>query len=113
MARSPATSDAFTALAEPRRRDLLDAIGDREATVSELVERLGIAQSQASKHLKVLRAVDLVNVRADGKKRWYRVNGAALRPMHDWVGSFADTWNSRLDRLDDLLDELQTQEDPE
>ena len=113
MARSPATSDAFTALAEPRRRDLLDAIGDREATVSELVERLGIAQSQASKHLKVLRAVDLVNVRADGKKRWYRVNGAALRPMHDWVGSFEHTWNSRLDRLDDLLDELQTQEDPE
>lgn len=111
VARTPTTTDAFAALAEPRRRDLLDAIGEREVTVTELVDRLRLAQPQVSKHLGVLRAVDLVHVRAEGKRRWYRVNGAALQPMHDWVGSFERTWNTRLDRLDDLLAELQ--EDPE
>jgi DNA-binding transcriptional ArsR family regulator len=113
VARAPTTTDAFAALAETRRRDLLDAIGEREVTVSDLVDRLGIAQPQVSKHLGVLRAVDLVHVRADGKRRWYRVNGAALRPVHDWLGSFERTWNARLDRLDDLLAELRSQEDPE
>ncbi len=113
MARAPTTTDAFAALAEPRRRDLLDAIGEREVTVTDLVDQLGIAQPQASKHLGVLRAVDLVHVRADGKRRWYRVNGAALRPVHDWVGSFERTWNDRLDRLDDVVAELKSQEEPE
>ncbi len=109
----PTTTDAFAALAEPRRRDLLEAIGEREVTVSELVEKLDIGQPQASKHLRVLRDVDLVHVRAEGKRRWYRVNGAALRPVHDWVGSFERTWNIRLDRLDDLVVGLKSQEDQE
>lgn len=113
MARAPTTTDAFAALAEARRRDLLDAIGEQEVTVGMLVDRLGLAQPQVSKHLGVLRAVDLVHVRADGKLRWYRVNGAALRHVHDWVGSFERTWNARLDRLDDVLAELTSQEDPE
>jgi DNA-binding transcriptional ArsR family regulator len=110
MARSATTTDAFSAVAEPSRRELLDAIGTGEVTVGELVDRLGLTQPQVSKHLAVLRAVGLVLVRADGKHRWYRVNGPALQPIHDWVRTFERTWNARLDRLDDLLAELHSQE---
>ena len=110
MARTPTTADAFNAVAEASRRDLLDALGDGEATVGELVDRLGLSQPQVSKHLGVLRAVGLVLARADGRHRWYRVNGPALKPVHDWVRVFERTWNTRLDRLDDMLAELQTQE---
>lgn len=110
MARTPTTADAFNAVAEGRRRDLLDALGTAEATVGDLVDRLGMTQPQVSRHLGVLRAVDLVAVRVDGRRRWYRVNGPALKPVHDWVGTFADSWNTRLDRLDDVLAELQTKE---
>ena len=76
-----------------------------------LVDRLGLSQPQVSKHLGVLRAVGLVLVRADGRHRWYRVNGPALKPIHDWVGSFERTWNVRLDRLDDVLAELKPKEE--
>jgi DNA-binding transcriptional ArsR family regulator len=109
MARTPTTSDAFNAVAEASRRDLLDALGSGEATVGELVDRLGLTQPQVSKHLGVLREVGLVRVRADGRHRWYRVNGPALKPIHDWVRRFEATWNARLDRLDHLLAELQTE----
>src|SRR3954451_22825592 len=112
MARTATTTDVFNAVAEASRRDLLDALGDGEATVNELVERLGLSQPQVSKHLGVLRAVGLVLVRVDGRRRWYRINGPALRPVHDWVRTFERTWNTRLDRLDDLLVELQPEEDP-
>jgi DNA-binding transcriptional ArsR family regulator len=111
MARTATTTDAFNAVAEAGRRQLLDALGNGEATVGELVDRLGFTQPQVSKHLGVLRAVDLVSVRVDGRHRWYRVNGPALKPVHDWVRSFEHTWNTRLDRLDDLLAELQTTEE--
>jgi DNA-binding transcriptional ArsR family regulator len=111
MARTATTADAFNAVAEASRRDLLDALGTREATVGELVEQLGLSQPQVSKHLGVLRAVDLVEVRVDGRHHWYRVNGPALKPIHDWVRAFERTWNERLDRLDDLLVELQDQEE--
>jgi DNA-binding transcriptional ArsR family regulator len=110
MARSATTTDAFSAVAEASRRALLDAIGTGEVTVGELVDRVGQTQPQVSKHLAVLREVGLVTVRVDGKRRWYRVNGAALRAIHDWVRTFERTWNTRLDRLDDLLAELQDQE---
>ena len=110
MARTATTTDAFNAVAEVSRRDLLDALGSGEATVGELVDRLGLSQPQVSKHLGVLRAVGLVLVRVDGRRRWYRVNGPALKPIHDWVREFERTWNTRLDRLDDLLAELQNQE---
>jgi DNA-binding transcriptional ArsR family regulator len=110
MARSATTTDAFSAVAEASRRELLDAIGDGEVTVGELVDRLGLSQPQVSKHLGVLRAVGLVLVRADGRRRWYRVNGAALKPIHDWTRSFERTWNIRLDRLDDVLAELQSEQ---
>jgi DNA-binding transcriptional ArsR family regulator len=108
VARSATTTDAFSAVAEASRRELLDAIGDGEVTVGELVDRLGLSQPQVSKHLGVLRAVGLVLVRADGRRRWYRVNGAALKPLHDWARSFERTWNVRLDHLDDLLAELRS-----
>ena len=107
MARTATTTDAFNAVAEASRRDLLDAIGTGEVTVGELVARLRLSQPQVSKHLAVLRAVGLVVVRADGRHRWYRVNGPALKPIHDWVRTFERTWNERLDRLDDLLADLQ------
>jgi DNA-binding transcriptional ArsR family regulator len=112
MAPTPTTTDAFNAVAEASRRRLLDALGDGEATVGELVDRVGLSQPQVSKHLGVLRAVGLVAARQDGRRRWYRVNGAALKPVHDWVRTFERTWNARLDRLDDLLGELQSQPDP-
>jgi DNA-binding transcriptional ArsR family regulator len=111
MARTATTTDAFNAVAEEGRRQLLDALADGEATVGELVDRLRFTQPQVSKHLGVLRAVELVSVRADGRRRWYRINGPALKPLHDWVRSFEHTWNARLDRLDDLLAELQTIEE--
>jgi DNA-binding transcriptional ArsR family regulator len=85
-------------------------LGTGEATVGELVERLGLSQPQVSKHLGVLRAVGVVLACADGRHRWYRVNGPALKPIHDWVQPFEHTWNTRLDRLDDLLAELQPEE---
>jgi DNA-binding transcriptional ArsR family regulator len=111
MARSATTTDAFSAVAEPSRRRLLDAIGDEELTVGELVDRVGLTQPQVSKHLAVLREVGLVTVRADGKHRRYRIDGQALRPIHDWVRSFERTWNTRLDRLDDLLGELRAHQE--
>ncbi|MFA4082731.1 ArsR/SmtB family transcription factor [Mycobacteroides salmoniphilum] len=110
MARTPTTADAFNAIAEAGRRDLLSAIGAGEVTVNELVTRTRMGQPQVSKHLGVLRAVDLVRVRSHGRQRFYRVNGAALRPIHDWVAAFERTWNQRLDRLDDLLTELKKEE---
>jgi DNA-binding transcriptional ArsR family regulator len=106
MARAATTTDAFNAIAEVGRRDILSAIGTGEAAVGELVARLQMPQPQVSKHLGVLRAVDLVRCRTVGRHRLYRVNGAGLKPVHDWVQTFAAQWNERLDRLDDLLTDL-------
>ena len=110
MARTPTTTDAFSAVAEVSRRGLLDALGTEEATVGDLVDRLGMGQPQVSKHLAVLRAVGLVSVRAEGRRRWYRVNGPGLRPIFEWARGFESTWNTRLDRLENVLVELQTKE---
>jgi DNA-binding transcriptional ArsR family regulator len=110
MAPTATATDVFTAVAEPGRRALLESLAGGEATVGELVERISLTQPQVSKHLAVLRAVDLVAVRVDGRRHWYRVNGPALKPIHDWVRAFERTWNTRLDRLDDLLVDLQDQE---
>jgi DNA-binding transcriptional ArsR family regulator len=107
MARAATTADVFNAVAEVRRRDILDLLHEGEAAVGDLVERLDLLQPQVSKHLKVLREVDLVRCRTVGRQRLYRVNGAALEPVHDWVRRFEQLWNERYDRLDDYLAELQ------
>ncbi|HEV3230060.1 MAG TPA: metalloregulator ArsR/SmtB family transcription factor [Solirubrobacteraceae bacterium] len=110
MARAATTADAFNAVAEPRRRQILDLVADRERPVGELVELLGLAQPQVSKHLRVLREVGAVSVRDEGRQRLYRVNGRALKPIHDWVKTYEQTWAGRFEALDDVLEELKQQE---
>lgn len=103
MARAATTSDVFNAIAEPARRAVLEALRAGEANVGQIVDVVGLTQPQVSKHLKVLREVDLVASRAVGKERRYRIDAAGLRVVHDWTELFAQLWNDRLDRLDDLL----------
>lgn len=110
MARAATTTDAFNAVAEPRRRQILDALFDGERPVNDLVDLLGLAQPQVSKHLRVLREVGVVDVRDDGRRRLYRLNGHALRPIHDWVKKYERTWSERFDRLDVVLEELKNEE---
>jgi DNA-binding transcriptional ArsR family regulator len=111
MARAATTTDAFNAVAEPRRREILDALGGGERSVNDLVRVLGLAQPQVSKHLRVLREVGAVDVREDGRQRLYRVNGRALKPIHDWVKDYERTWSDRFDQLDLVLEELRQQEE--
>lgn len=106
MARTATTTDVFNAIAEERRRDILDALRSGEAAVGDLVARLDFPQPQVSKHLKVLRHVDLVRCRTEGRRRLYRVNGPALRPLHDWVRRYEALVNDHYDRLDDYVAEL-------
>lgn len=103
MARAATTSDAFNAIAESSRRAILGALAVGEVAVGDLVDRVGLSQPQVSKHLGVLRSVDLVRCRTVGRRRLYRVNGPALRPVYDWVRAFEAEWDDRLDRLDDVL----------
>lgn len=106
MARAATTTDAFNAVAEPRRREILDVLAGGERAVNDLVEVLGVAQPQVSKHLRVLREVGLVEVREAGQRRLYRFNGEPLKPIHDWVRTHERAWTERFDALDDVLDEL-------
>ena len=106
MARAATTTDAFNAVAEPRRRLILDLLAEGERPVNDLVERLGLAQPQVSKHLRVLREVGLVDVRDEGRRRFYRLNGEPLKPIHDWVGAFEQAWTERFEVLDVVLEEL-------
>jgi DNA-binding transcriptional ArsR family regulator len=111
MARAATTADAFNAVAEPRRRQILDALSDEERSVNELVRALGLNQPQVSKHLRVLREVGAVDVRSEGKQRLYRLNGQALKPIHDWVKSYEQSWTERFEQLDAVLEELKKEED--
>ena len=111
MARAATTTDAFNAVAEPRRRQILDLLAGGERPVNDLVEALGLAQPQVSKHLRVLREVDVVAVREDGRRRLYRLNGSALKPIHDWVKNYERLWSDRFDQLDAVLEELKNKED--
>jgi len=111
MARAATTTDAFNAVAEPRRRQILDALAGGERPVGELVHVLGLSQPLVSKHLRVLREVRAVEVRGVGRQRLYRVNGAALKPIHDWVAAYERTWSDRLDVLDAVLDSMKREED--
>lgn len=106
MARAATTTDAFNAVAEPRRRQILDALAVGERPVNDLVDLLGLAQPLVSKHLRVLREVGLVDVRDEGRRRLYRLNGRPLKPIHDWVKNYERTWSERFDLLDTVLTEL-------
>jgi DNA-binding transcriptional ArsR family regulator len=110
MARAATTADAFNAVAEPRRREILDLLAGGELPVNDLVGRLRLTQPQVSKHLRVLREVGLVEVREEGRQRMYRLNGASLKPIHDWVKHYERSWNERFDVMDDLLEELKGEE---
>lgn len=110
MARAATTADAFNAVAEPRRRQILDLLADGERSVSEIVADVPVSQPQVSKHLKVLKEVGLVSSRARGRQRLYRLDPTALKPIHDWVREYEQLWNERLDRLDNYLYEVQRKE---
>jgi DNA-binding transcriptional ArsR family regulator len=110
MARVATTADAFNAVAEPRRRQILDVLAAGERPVNDLVRRLGLAQPLVSKHLRVLREVGLVDVRDEGRQRIYRLNGRSLKPIHDWVKNYERAWAERFDRLDVVLEELKGEE---
>lgn len=110
MARAATTADAFNAVAEPRRRQILDVLAAGERPVNDLVALLGLAQPQVSKHLKVLREVRLVDARDEGRQRIYRLNGQSLKPIHDWVKSYERTWSERFDALDAVLAQLKVKE---
>jgi len=106
MARAATTTDAFNAVAEPRRRQILDLLAGGERPVNDLVHRLGLAQPQVSKHLRVLREVGLVSVREDGRRRVYRLDGRPLKPIHDWLEHYERTWEAKFEVLDEVLEEL-------
>jgi DNA-binding transcriptional ArsR family regulator len=110
MARQATTTDAFNAVAEPRRRQLLDALAGGERRVNELVALLGLPQPQVSKHLKVLREVGLVEVRQQGRERIYSLDSSPLQAVHDWVKNYERLWNDRFDALDEVLEEMMNRE---
>ena len=107
MARLATTSDVFNAIAEPQRRDILNRLALREWSVNDLADTMHVAQPRLSKHLKVLREVNLVTVRGDGQQRLYKASAAGLKPVHDWVKTFEQHWNESFDRLDTYLQHLQ------
>ena len=99
MARAATTSDAFNAVAEPRRREILDHLAVAEMTVGNLVAKVGLGQPSVSKHLKVLREVGLVRVRRHGRHMLYRTNADAIRPLHEWTKTFEVLWAHQLTRI--------------
>jgi DNA-binding transcriptional ArsR family regulator len=111
MARAATTSDAFNAVAERRRRQILDVLAGGERPVNDLVDLLGLAQPQVSKHLRVLREVGVVDVRNAGRQRLYRLNARALKPIHDWLKTYERSWSERFDQLDVVLDDLKQKEE--
>src|ERR1700754_4076551 len=111
MARAATTTDAFNAVAEPRRREILDLLAQGERPVNDLVDLLGLAQPQVSKHLRVLREVDLVHVRDEGRQRLYRLNPEPLRSIDDWLRKYQRLWAERFEAMDAVLAELKEEED--
>src|ERR1700761_5697051 len=111
MARAATTTDAFNAVAEPRRRQILDLLAQGERPVNELVELLGLAQPLVSKHLRVLREVDLVHVRDSGRQRLYRLNAAPLRDIYNWLRKYEQQWSARFDAMDTVLAQLKEEDD--
>jgi DNA-binding transcriptional ArsR family regulator len=105
MARAATTSDAFNAVAEPRRREILSYLAAHERPVGEIVTALRLDQPSVSKHLGVLRKVGLVRVRCAGRHKYYRTNAAAIRPLHEWAGEFEQFWRHQLNRVKERAEE--------
>jgi DNA-binding transcriptional ArsR family regulator len=116
MARAATTSDAFNAVAEPRRRAILSYLALRERPVGEIVENLNLDQPSVSKHLRVLRRVGLVRVRCEGRHKFYRTNAEAIRPLHEWAATFERYWQHQLlsvkKRAEEKMSELSSDLDP-
>ena len=113
MARAATTSDVFNAIAEPRRREILQVLRAGEQAVTGLALELGMTQPGASKHLRVLREVGLVRDRKAGKQRLYRLDARGLRPVHAWAGGFEQFWNESFDRLDAYVQDLEQERQEE
>ncbi|PCK04142.1 MAG: transcriptional regulator [Alteromonadaceae bacterium] len=107
MPRTSNTYDTFTAIAEPKRRELIEKLIGDELSVSQLVEITNWSQPMVSKHLRVLKEANLVSERKDGRQRFYRVNASELKPIQIWVRQFEKYWNTQFDQLDEYLSELQ------
>ena len=105
MARARTTSDVFNAIAEPKRRDILTYLGDGERQVGDVARALGMGQPSASKHLKVLRQLNIVRIRRDGRRTLYRTNGESLKPVHDWAASFERYWTRQLEDIKRIAEE--------
>ena len=101
MPRASTTSDAFNAIAEPRRRAILTYLALAERPVGDIVATLRLGQPSVSKHLRVLRNVGLVRVRREGRHKLYRTNAAAIRPLHEWTATFERFWRHQLQRIKD------------
>jgi DNA-binding transcriptional ArsR family regulator len=99
MPRASTTSDAFNAVAEPRRREILNYLARQERPVGDIVLTLGLGQPSVSKHLRVLKDVGLVHARRDGRRLLYRINAEAIRPLHEWAGTFERYWRHQLSRV--------------
>jgi DNA-binding transcriptional ArsR family regulator len=112
MARASTTSDAFNAVAEPRRRDILNFLALQERPVGDIVDSLNLEQPSVSKHLRVLREVGLVNVRRDGRRMLYRTNADAIRPLYEWTSTFERFWRHQLSRIKERA-EAKMNRDPE
>ena len=113
MARSSTTSDVFNAIGDAHRREILDALIAGEKAVGAIVDDLSISQPQVSKHLRVLGEVGLVSSRAEGRRRLYRLEPARLQPFQSWLAKYEQALNDRLDRMDDYLEDLQRQGEPQ
>jgi DNA-binding transcriptional ArsR family regulator len=109
MARAATTSDAFNAVAEPRRRQILSYLALHERPVGDIVTNLKLDQPSVSKHLSVLRRVGLVHMRCDGRHKYYRTNAAAIRPLHEWAGTFERFWQHQLLNVKKLAEEKMSQ----
>lgn len=111
MARAKTTADAFNAVAEPRRRQIIDVLKTGERSVNDLVSELEMTQPQVSKHLRVLREVDVADVRDVGRQRMYSLNELALKPIHDWIAGYEQMWSKRFEEMDVVLEELKREEE--
>src|ERR1700753_245645 len=113
MARASTTSDAFNAIAEPRRREILTYLAGAERPVGEIVAALGLAHPSVSKHLGVLRDVGLVRMRCQGRQKLYRTNAEAIRPLHEWAATFERYWQPQLNRVKELAEATVRQNPPD